>query len=251
MSVAYAPPRDVISKLQRRLTQWRAARPAKLRFAEPILSVCFDDFPASAATLGASILEAHGARGTFYAATGLAEQDGPCGVNFSAEDLRRLGAHGHEMGCHTFAHQDCARATAFDTLKDIAANRDALAAMDAPAPLTLAYPYGETSMALKEALPPRFTCARGVLPGLNVGAADLAQLHAYPLYGEGGLARATDALKVAAKRKAWMIAFTHDVAETPSPFGTHPADLDALLRAARALGFTILPVAAALARRLT
>jgi peptidoglycan/xylan/chitin deacetylase (PgdA/CDA1 family) len=248
---AYAPPRDVVSKVQRRLTQWRAARPANLRFDAPTLSVCFDDFPVSAAILGAHVLEIHGARGTFYAAAGLAEQDGPCGVNFAAADAKRLMQAGHEIGCHTFGHDDCARRDAYDTLKDIAANRDALAAMGCAAPTTLAYPYGETSNALKDSLPPRLMCARGILPGLNVGHADLAQLHAYPLYGEGGLARVADALKVAAKRKAWLIAFTHDVSETPSPFGTHPADLDALLRAAKASGFVIAPVAEALARRRT
>ncbi|MBX9745299.1 MAG: hypothetical protein K2X34_00260 [Hyphomonadaceae bacterium] len=48
---AYAPPRDPLSKVRRRLTQWRAARPAKLKFDQPLLSICFDDFPVSASVL--------------------------------------------------------------------------------------------------------------------------------------------------------------------------------------------------------
>ncbi|WP_395648069.1 polysaccharide deacetylase family protein [Terricaulis sp.] len=243
---AYAPPRHLAAKLERRLTQWTPARPAKLSFDEPMLSVCFDDFPASAASAGARVLESHGARGTFYAAAGLAGRDGPCGRNFSAGDLQRLEAAGHEIGCHTYDHADCAKRGVLDTLHDLARNRDVLAAMGLTQPLkTLAYPYGETSRALKQVLPPRFACARGVLPGLNVGKRDLAQLRAYPLFGD--MKRAHRALKAAARQKAWLIVFTHDVGDAPSPFGTSTRDLDAFLQGARELGVTAAPVSTALA----
>ena len=247
---AYTPPRNLRAKLRRRLTQNRAARPATLRFDQPLLSISFDDFPVSAATLGADILESHGARGTFYAAAGLAESAGPSGRNFSPADLMRLAARGHEIGCHTFSHADCAQREAFDALQDLARNRDAFAAMGAAPARTLAYPYGETSLALKQALPPRFVCARGVTPGPNLGRADLAQLRAYAMFGKPFDAMRA-ALKRAAKRNAWLIGFTHDIADAPSPWGTRASDLDALLAAARSLGFAILPVGAALDRRLT
>lgn len=248
-AVAYIPKRDAVAKVRRRVTQWTKARPAKLAFDEPLLSICFDDFPITAADEGARILEAHGARGTYYAAAGLAETDGPCGRNFSPEHLRRLAANGHEIGCHSFGHTDCAQRDTFATLQDLARNRDALADMGAPAPVTLAYPYGETTVALKTALPPRFEGARGILPGLNAGRADLAQLRAFPLFGEGAMVRVEAALKRAVKRKGWVIGFTHDISETPSPWGTSSAALDGLLRTAHALGVTVVPVSAALARR--
>lgn len=248
---AYAPPRDAVSKVRRRVTQWRAARPAHLRFPEPILSITFDDFPVSAARDGARILEAHGARGTFYAATGLADTDGPCGRNFGANDVARLIGAGHEIGCHTYDHADCARSTVFETLRGLAKNRDTLNEMGAREPSrTLAYPYGETTHALKAALPPRFYSARGVLPGINVGRVDLSQLRAYPLFGRGCLHRLNAVLKRAAKRNGWVIGFTHDVSDAPSPWGTRADDLDALLHLAHDLGFVVLPVTAALERRL-
>lgn len=251
MTAAYAPARDPASKLRRRLTQWRAARPVDLRFDAPMLSITFDDFPVSAATAGAAVLEAHGARGTFYASAGLANTDGPSGRNFSAMDVRRLAAAGHEIGCHTHAHADCARRGVFDTLQDLAQNRDGLRAMGLSEPArTIAYPYGETSSALKANLPPRFESARGILAGLNIGRTDLAQLHAYAMFGAKGVDKLHGALKRAAKRNAWVIGFTHDVADTPSAFGTSTTDLDQVLRTAHLLGFTILPVSAALARRL-
>jgi peptidoglycan/xylan/chitin deacetylase (PgdA/CDA1 family) len=248
---AYAPPRDALSKVRRRVTQWRAARPARLAFPEPLLSISFDDFPVSAAHEGARILESHGARGTFYAAAGLADTDGPCGRNFSAEDVTRLLAVGHEVGCHTFDHGDCARRPVFETLRSLAKNRDTLNEMGANEPSrALAYPYGETSNKLKTALPPRFYSARGVLPGVNTGRVDLAQLRAYPLFGEGCLHRLTNVLKRAAKQNAWVIGFTHDISAAPSPWGTRADDLDTLLHLAHELGFVVLPVTAALDRRL-
>jgi len=246
---AYSPPRGFGAKIQRRMTQWHAARAANLRFDTPILSITFDDFPASAGELGARILEDHGARGTYYACAGLAETDGPSGRNFARADLARLTANGHEIGCHTFGHDDCAQRPPFDTLQDLAKNRDALAKMGAPLLETLAYPYGETTIELKRSLPPRFACARGVMPGVNHGRTDLSQLRAFAMFGAPFDAM-RKALKQAAKRKAWVIGFTHDVADAPSAWGTSAADLDALLRTARELDFTILPVSAALARRL-
>ncbi|HWA01825.1 MAG TPA: polysaccharide deacetylase family protein [Caulobacterales bacterium] len=245
---AYAPPRSLAAKVQRRLTQWRAAHLAHLVFDRPILSVCFDDFPRSAATHGAPILERYSGRGTFYASADLALKDGPCGPGFSADDLARLHRAGHEIGCHTFSHSDCARMRAYDVLVDIARNRDALAQMGHAAPLrTLAYPYGETSPALKAALPPRLGSARGIQPGLNAGRTDLAQLRAYALFGDG-LARAHRALERGARANAWVIAFTHDVADAPSPWGTHMEDFRAFIVRARDAGFMLAPVSAALER---
>lgn len=246
----YTPPRDVISKVRRRMTQWRASKPTRLAFDQPLLSITFDDFPASAAADGAKILEEHGARATFYASATLAQTDGPCGRNFEADDVRRLVMAGHEIGCHSFAHHDAAGRDVFASLDDLARNRDALMQMGAPSPRAHAYPYGETTGRLKDGLPPRFESARGILPGLNHGPSDLAQLRAYPMFGAGWQARLRLALKRAAPRNAWIIAFTHDVRDAPSAWGTRGADLDALLHEAHRLGFTVMPVSAALDRRL-
>jgi peptidoglycan/xylan/chitin deacetylase (PgdA/CDA1 family) len=250
MIEAYAPPRDLVSKVRRRMTHWRASKPTRLAFEEPLLSITFDDFPVSAAREGARILQNHGARGTYYAAAGLSETNGPCGLNFSAEDVQRLSAAGHEIGCHSYAHRDAVRHDVFTTLQDLAKNRDQLMQMGARSPRAHAYPYGETTDQLKDGLPPRFACARGILPGVNHGRVDLAQLHAYAMFGEGWLERLRAGLNSGARRKGWVIAFTHDVADSPSPWGTRSADLDTVLRHAHRLGFIVLPVSAALERRL-
>jgi len=249
VSDAYAPPRHIGARIGRRVTQWRAARPADLISTRPLLSIAFDDFPASAARVGAPLLAELGVRGSFYASAGLAEQDGPCGMNFSRGDLLAVSEAGHEIGCHGFAHADAARLPVRDALLDLAKNADAIAEMGHKAPLrTLAYPYGETRFGLKQALPMRFIAARGVLKGVNAGRVDRAQLRACTYYGPDAFDSVRELLVEAARTNGWLIAFTHDVGHWPSKFGTTPKALTALVRAAGALGFDIAPVADIAAR---
>lgn len=244
--MTYAPARHLAAKVGRRLTQWRIARPVQIAPPRPLLSISFDDFPQSAARLGAEILADHGARAAFYASASLEGQEGPHGRNFTREDVLRLAEAGHEIGCHTYGHVDGARRSVRDVLNDCARNAEALAAFGLGGPLrTLAYPYGETSFALKRALPQRFIAARGALGGLNLGRADRAQLRAAGFFGPDAFAHVQNDLIEAARRKAWLIVFTHDVANWPSAWGTTPQALRALLRAARALNFDILPVSQA------
>lgn len=240
---AYTPPRDIAAKLARRVTALRAAHPVEIAPPRPILSVSFDDFPQSAAREGAAVLADHGARATFYASAALEGEEGPHGRNFTRDDLAALAAQGHEIGCHSYAHRDGARIDVRETLADYAKNADALTAMGLAKPLrALAYPYGETSFALKRALPERYRTARGILPGLNLGRADRAQLRAAPFFGPDAFVRVRDDLVAAARRCAWLIVFTHDIANWPSSGGATPKALTALLRAARTLNFDILPV---------
>ncbi|MET0183381.1 MAG: polysaccharide deacetylase family protein [Caulobacterales bacterium] len=243
MNSAYAPSRNLSAKIIRRMTQWRAARPIDIALTRPLLSITFDDFPITAATNGATVLEEHGARGTFYASAGMEGQEGPCGRNFSRDDLTALDQRGHEIGCHGFAHDDAAQRPTQESIIDMEANAKALAAMGHTQPLTThAYPYGETRFDLKMQLPNAIRAARGVLPGLNIGRSDCAQLRAYPFFGADAFESVRDALVDAARRKAWLVVFTHDVDLWPSPWGATPAALTALVRAAKALDFDILPM---------
>ena len=47
----------------------------------------------------------------------------------------------------------------------------------------------------------------------------------------------------ARRRKAWLILYTHDVADRPSPFGCTPAALGRLMDRAQAADFDIVTVA--------
>ena len=248
----YAPPRGLGASLARRHVQSHAARPAMLRPARPLISFTFDDFPKSAARTGAAMLEHVSGRGTFYASAAFAGQTTHTGEMFDADDVKRLLAHGHEIGCHTFAHLDCARTAPGDVFADMVRNADALGAMGMEDRLvSFAYPYGETTVALKSQLPSRFTSARGIAPGLASGRADLAQLRATAMYGAGALRRCLAVLEAAKRRNGWAIFFTHDVSPRPSAWGTPTGLLERLCGAAFTAGIEILPVREALARALS
>lgn len=239
MTAVYEPSRTLPAKIGRRLTQWRAARPVRIAPARPTLSISFDDFPASAARQGMSVLADAGVRATFYACAGLQGQDSPFGPMFSNDDLAAVHAAGHEVACHTFSHLDCAQASPETVLKECDRNAEELLA----SPFShMAYPYGETTFALKQALRPRFQTARGILSGLNRGRVDALQLRAVSLYGKAADQAVSPWLEAAAARNAWLILFTHDVAESPSRFGTTPQALAATLSSAKARGFAIMPV---------
>ncbi len=61
-------PARVTSMASRFLARWSRNRMLDMRAGPPMVTFTFDDVPASACELGASILERHGARGTFYVA---------------------------------------------------------------------------------------------------------------------------------------------------------------------------------------
>ena len=248
----YTPQRGLGAMLARRRVQNHAARPAMLRPARPLISFTFDDFPKSAARTGAALLDHVGGRGTFYASAAFAGQITHTGEMFDANDVKRLLADGHEIGCHTYTHLDCARAAPGDVFADMVRNAVALGEMGMEDRLvSFAYPYGETTVALKSQLPSRFTSARGITPGLASGRADLAQLRANAMYGPGALRRCLAVLEAARRRNGWVIFFTHDVSSRPSPWGTPSGLLERLCGAAFTGGIDILPVREALARVLS
>lgn len=241
----YSPRETVLDKVRRKVSRFAARRPARLAFDRPVVSFAFDDAPVSAVREGAAILEAAGVRGTYYISAGLAGRDSPMGLYAGLDEVGRLAAAGHEVGCHTYSHLDCGRAEPAVMACDVGLNRDALAARGL-APTTFAYPYGEVSPAAKQTLGPRYRALRTVRPGLIEGEADLNWLPAVGIEGPQGEARAAAWLDRARKRDAWVILFTHDVRPEPSAWGCTPEALQRLVTGALANGFTVATVDEAL-----
>lgn len=240
----YSPGGGLRRKAGRIYARARARRVLRVRPSRGMVSFTFDDFPKSAATVGAAELERLGARGAYYAAAGFAGIENHHGRMFDPDDIRALEAAGHEIGNHTFSHLDCARTDADRVVADVERNEQALRAMGCAGPLrSFAFPYGEASPAAKRALAPRFDTLRAVRPGLIAGRADFNLLPAHSLDGgETGLARVLAALERAARQNAWLIVFTHDVQDSPSEWGCTPAMLHKALETAWALDLDILTV---------
>ena len=234
--------RSLKGKLRRRLARLqgrRAAPPCPC----PMVSISFDDAPASAAIRGAEVLEARGARGTWFISMGLAGQDGPMGPNADAGQVRALLDAGHEIGCHTFSHLDCGQAPPGVASGDVEQNRQALRALGAPEPVSFAYPYGDVSAPAKAALGQRFALLRALHHGLVAEGSDLNQAPAVGIEGPGGEDAARRWLSHALSRRAWLILYTHDVREDPSPFGCTPRALERLLGEAISGGAEVVTVA--------
>jgi len=245
---AYSADRSLRGKLRRRYTRLAFRRPLRLALDRPMITFSFDDVPATAAHAGAQVLEAMNFRGTFYICAGLEDRDGPMGRYGSAQDVRRLVAAGHEVGCHTYSHLDCGQADQATIAADVERNGVALAERGAPAPASFAYPYGDVSFAAKRGLGGRFRTLRTVSAGLVTDGADANQLPAVGIEGEDGEARAMRWMDRAAKQSAWLILYTHDVAEAPSPWGCTPGTLARLAARARSDAFDVVTMAQAAER---
>jgi len=232
-------------RLSARLVRTRAARMVNER---PIISFTFDDFPKSAVHNGASILERRGLAGTYFLSRSFngARVDGI--DYYDLADLRRLIDNRHEIGCHTASHFHVPQVTRARLLEDIAANAEFLAKHFGDLRMmTFAFPFGDLDLPSKLLLQGRFAACRSTLPSINRAVADLGALRAERLYS-----RLTDAGAVrslidrSARPKSWLIFYTHDVDDDPSPFGCAPALLEAAVETALAAGCFVLPVREAL-----
>ncbi|MCY1648427.1 oligosaccharide deacetylase HfsH [Caulobacter sp. SL161] len=240
---AYEPDRSLKGKLRRRLIRLAHRRPAKVALERPMVSFSFDDAPATACEAGAGALEARGLRGTYYFAAGLTGRDGPMGRYATGEDARRLHEAGHEIACHTYSHLDCGQSSRTETLADVDRNAESLAAWGAGDPVSFAYPYGDVAAPAKTALSGRFKTLRALHHGLITDGVDLNQTPAVGIEGEDGEVVAKAWLDKAKARKAWLILYTHDVAEQPSQWGCTTEALERLIDRALADGFDVVTVA--------
>ena len=244
----YSPDRSLNGALRRRFVGLIERRPAKVRLERAMVTFAFDDAPVTALDEGLSILEARGLRGSLFVSAGLAGQDGAMGRYANREELMAAAAAGHELACHTYSHLDCGQADEATVVADLDRNRVAMAEWGAPTPTNFAYPYGDVSSAAKRAVSRRFNLSRGVHRGLIETGTDLNQAPAIGVEGPAGCIYARRWLQYAVARRAWVIFYTHDVSDEPSPFGCTPRGLRELVDRACSYHCDIVTVAEGVAR---
>ncbi len=224
-----------------------ARRLVELNHGFPVISFTFDDFPRSALLVGGRILGRYGLAGTYYASLGLMERDAPVGRIFSASDLNRLLAHGHELGCHTFAHCNAWETRPRTFGESIAENRRVLNQIVPGAVFeTLSYPISCPRPQTKRIAAEHFLCCRAGGQTFNIGPTDLNNLRAFFLEkSRDNPALVKDLIARNSRASGWLILATHDIAESPSPFGCAPQFFEDIVRCAIQSGARILPVAKA------
>lgn len=239
---------QILARANRILTRRFPVKPAKAAFAEPVATITFDDFPKSAWTAAGPILEHHGVRATYYTSgrfCGRAED----GIDYYDEaDLVAAHAAGHEIACHTFSHLQCPTVASAELTADLERNADFLQARTGERPVHFAYPYGEASPRTKLIAGGRFASSRGIHRGVNAGSVDMGQLKAVALEQRTPALAMTERWALEARaRTGWLILFTHDVSETPSPYGCTPAELDGAIGILKRAGLRIVTVRQAMA----
>ena len=235
-----------------RLNNWASrkipVKRARSRLSRPLATVTFDDFPKSAWTAGGPILRGFGARGTYFAAGRY------CGTEeygieyYDADDLRAVHAAGHEVGSHTFFHRYVPEVLSRDLVADARRNADFVRGILGDVTLSsFAFPFGDVSPRTKLLFSRLYPCCRGIRPGVNAGVLDLAQLWAVPLEVRHWTAQEVEErVEEARRQNGWIVFFTHDVSETPAPYGCTPAMLEHALRTVASAGMPVLPIREAL-----
>ena len=229
-------------KLSRFAARHMAKRWLPLNKNQGVVSFSFDDVPASACQLGAALLERYDARGTYYVCGGLTdgvEQGEQC---HSEEDLRRLIERGHEIGCHTFSHTNCAEESVDFVTKDWRRNRDFFKQHQLSIS-GFAFPFGAYDLPSKVAASRVFSYNRITGGGTQIARADLHALRAQSLYSNTTTADTIlELIQQTANEGGWLILYSHEVSATPGPWGTTPEQLELALRLARQHSCKILPV---------
>lgn len=240
-------PNTLPERVEHKLARSFPLRRVDIAPARAIVSFSFDDVPVSALSNGADVLERHGVRGTFYAAGGIDGREFDGQEMLSDTGYRDLAQRGHEIGHHTFSHRT-PWALGRDYAQDLARNDSYLAPILGGPARNFAYPYGRSSPGARKLLSQRFRSSRGVETGINRLASDRDLLRSVGVLGGSATADLVRWIDDAVAAPGWLIFFTHDVQERPSPYGTTPAVLDALVAHAIANGAEVFTVDAALDR---
>jgi peptidoglycan/xylan/chitin deacetylase (PgdA/CDA1 family) len=238
----------LLAGLSRKAARHHCSKPWRMRNREPLVSFTFDDVPDSAFLNGASILEEHGIRGTFYIAAGTCATKDAYWRVIEHDQVRMLHARGHEIGCHTFSHVDVETLGAAAMDEECRRNRDLLRQLCGDIQVTnFCYPFGRLSLARKLQLQKRFDTCRGIYEGINAGTIDLGLLKVIELYDRTLTPEKLDrALRETRDRNGWLIFYTHDVADPPSWIGCSPDLLRSTLEAVRTAGLPCVPIRDAL-----
>jgi peptidoglycan/xylan/chitin deacetylase (PgdA/CDA1 family) len=224
------------------------ARKASIRSEYPMISFSFDDFPHSAVSNGARILEQYGARGTFYAAGSFCGRIVNGIAQYTAEDLVAVHGAGHEIGCHTFNHRKVSKLARSELIKEVTLNASFISdRLPGAVMRTFAYPYGDVSFMASRRLERLFSACRGTGLGLNKGVANLGRLNAVRLYS-GLLApeNISCLIQQAVAENSWLIFYTHDVDENPSKYGCTPQLFEHAVESTVSAGVRIEPVGEAI-----
>ncbi len=215
----------------------------------PIVSFSYDDFPKSAIDIGATELEKHDFKGSFYPAASFcgAHEDGQ--DYYTQADIHRLRTHGHEIGCHTYDHANLLRLNNREIEDQFTRNQAFFDPMlDKDRFVSLAYPFGNVSPRVKKVAQQRFPICRGVWSGVNTGMIDMALLKVVGLDHHLTVEQTRDWIEQTRAVNGWLIFVAHDIQEQHSPFGVSPDRYASIVDTVAESGIEVLTIRDAAAK---
>jgi peptidoglycan/xylan/chitin deacetylase (PgdA/CDA1 family) len=230
------------------MARWLGRRLFRIPLGVPIVTFTFDDFPRSALLAGGTILQERHVAGTYFVALGLAHQEIATGKMFLRNDVSRVVAEGHELGCHTFDHHPAWESKTATYVESVLENARQLTQMGIQSRLqTHSFPISYPRPRTKRQIEGRFRCCRGGGQTFNHGRVDLNYVSSFFL--EQSREKFHEIERVVAANAiagGWLIFSTHDIAESPSRFGCTPAFFERVVNSSIRSGARILSMSAAL-----
>lgn len=240
--MTYEPSNRLSDRIERKIRPLRNRRMIRFKLDRPVISITFDDFPKSAVSVGAKMLDKYGWTGTFYTCAAYAGTTNHHGPQYDAADLPALESSGHEIAGHTFDHVDCTQLNETELMDQLKRNRGALAQMGVKQSITgFAYPYGATKAGLKAHLGQCYHAVRGIESGVQYNCADLNELKSEGLYSDS-VKSILSTLSGLSRRPGWYTLFTHDICDNPTQWGCTPHEFEAALKTIKSLGAVVLPI---------
>ena len=226
-----------VNRLRAAVSDQVGRQPLRLAEGAAVATISFDDVPPSAFENGLPILERAEVRATWYVCGALSEQRGK---GLDPDQLLALRDAGHEIGCHTWAHEKISRLSPAQLRASLERNRDFFQDLLGGAPRSFSYPNGSLAPWHKTELAARFSSARSTAPGRNSDGVDRLTLRAEKLY-EGRI-DAAQLRRMAEETKrdgGWLILYSHDVQERPSSIGCTPSLLEVAVAAIQDAGIEL------------
>jgi peptidoglycan/xylan/chitin deacetylase (PgdA/CDA1 family) len=229
---------------------WFGRRPFAINCRTPLITFSFDDFPESAWSTAGAILVEFDLRATYFTSLGLAGQVTPTGRIFDLDNIFKLLAKRHELGCHTYDHCPAWETSTASYVASVRHNAADLYSLTSGVQFkTHSFPISYPRPSTKRIMSTLFHGCRGGGQTFNRGVVDLNYLHAFFIEQSRDNPKFIEqTIEANTRASGWLIFATHDVAEQPTRYGCTPAVFRRVVLAAVKSGATILPMSEALSR---
>jgi peptidoglycan/xylan/chitin deacetylase (PgdA/CDA1 family) len=235
---------NIMAHASRQMARQYRSKPFQMKNCAPLVSFTFDECPDSAFKNGASILEDHGLRGTYYVAAGKSDADDTYWHVINPQQIRALYERGHEIGCHTYSLVNIETVNTKFLDEECRKNHNLLRRLCGDIRLTnFCYPFGRVSFSNKLQLQKRFDSCRGNYEGVNVGTIDLGLLKVVELYNRTlTTEKLQHVLRETREHNGWVIFCMHDVDDPPTFMGCSPALLRSTIEMVQKMGISCVTV---------